>query len=144
MDHSPSLTLLFYPPSSCVALQLFPPSFSPLMPRQHFFASTPPLSASLMQAGSLSVFVLSPSAQSALPRSLSFHLLSRSLFRSSITTVYIEVLPPNNQSPPRFPRQQYNLEISEAMRTGATLLNLQVHSRSLSFTHTHSVLCVCI
>lgn len=48
------------------------------------------------------------------------------LFRSSITTVYIEVLPPNNQSPPRFPRQQYNLEISEAMRIGATLLNLQV------------------
>uniref|UniRef100_A0A8C6P6I9 Protocadherin related 15 n=1 Tax=Nothobranchius furzeri TaxID=105023 RepID=A0A8C6P6I9_NOTFU len=47
------------------------------------------------------------------------------LFRSSITTVYIEILPPNNQSPPRFPRQQYNLEISEAMRTGATLLNLQ-------------------
>uniref|UniRef100_A0A3Q3EN27 Protocadherin-15 n=1 Tax=Labrus bergylta TaxID=56723 RepID=A0A3Q3EN27_9LABR len=46
--------------------------------------------------------------------------------RSSITTVYIEVLPPNNQSPPRFPRQQYSVEISEAMRTGATLLNLQV------------------
>uniref|UniRef100_A0A668AYA3 Protocadherin-15 n=1 Tax=Myripristis murdjan TaxID=586833 RepID=A0A668AYA3_9TELE len=52
--------------------------------------------------------------------------------RSSITTVYIEVLPPNNQSPPRFPRQQYSLEISEAMRTGATLLNLQVHTHSLS------------
>lgn len=50
-----------------------------------------------------------------------------SLLRSSITTVYIEVLPPNNQSPPQFPRQQYNLEVSEAMRTGATLLNLQVH-----------------
>ncbi|XP_047465769.1 protocadherin-15-like isoform X3 [Mugil cephalus] len=49
--------------------------------------------------------------------------------RSSITTVYIEVLPPNNQSPPRFPRQQYNLEISEAMRTGATLLNLQAADR---------------
>ncbi|KAM7370799.1 hypothetical protein PAMP_010319 [Pampus punctatissimus] len=49
--------------------------------------------------------------------------------RSSITTVYIEVLPPNNQSPPRFPRQQYNLEISEAMRTGATLLNLQAMDR---------------
>nr|XP_054605170.1 protocadherin-15 isoform X3 [Nothobranchius furzeri] len=49
--------------------------------------------------------------------------------RSSITTVYIEVLPPNNQSPPRFPRQQYNLEISEAMRTGATLLNLQAEDR---------------
>lgn len=58
---------------------------------------------------------------------------SLSLLRSSITTVYIEVLPPNNQSPPRFPRQQYNLEISEAMRTGATLLNLQVHSLSLSY-----------
>uniref|UniRef100_A0A8C6P6D0 Protocadherin related 15 n=1 Tax=Nothobranchius furzeri TaxID=105023 RepID=A0A8C6P6D0_NOTFU len=49
--------------------------------------------------------------------------------RSSITTVYIEILPPNNQSPPRFPRQQYNLEISEAMRTGATLLNLQAEDR---------------
>ncbi|XP_029953285.1 protocadherin-15-like [Salarias fasciatus] len=49
--------------------------------------------------------------------------------RSSITTVYIEVLPPNNQSPPRFPRQQYSLEISEAMRTGATLLNLQAADR---------------
>ncbi|XP_028331768.1 protocadherin-15-like isoform X2 [Gouania willdenowi] len=49
--------------------------------------------------------------------------------RSSITTVYIEVLPPNNQSPPQFPRQQYNLEISEAMRTGATLLNLQAVDR---------------
>ncbi|XP_017293900.1 protocadherin-15-like isoform X3 [Kryptolebias marmoratus] len=49
--------------------------------------------------------------------------------RSSITTVYIEVLPPNNQSPPRFPQQQYNLEISEAMRTGATLLNLQAIDR---------------
>uniref|UniRef100_A0A665WB09 Protocadherin-15 n=1 Tax=Echeneis naucrates TaxID=173247 RepID=A0A665WB09_ECHNA len=49
--------------------------------------------------------------------------------RSSITTVYIEVLPPNNQSPPHFPRQQYNLEISEAMRTGATLLSLQAIDR---------------
>ncbi|XP_077406396.1 protocadherin-15-like isoform X1 [Vanacampus margaritifer] len=49
--------------------------------------------------------------------------------RSSITTVYIEVLPPNNQSPPRFPRQRYSLEISEAMRTGATLLNLQAIDR---------------
>lgn len=46
--------------------------------------------------------------------------------RSSITTVYIEVLPPNNQSPPRFPLQTYNLEISEAMRIGAILVNLQV------------------
>lgn len=53
--------------------------------------------------------------------SLSLSLsLSLTLSRSSITTVYIEVLPPNNQSPPRFPQQQYNLEISEAMRTGAT------------------------
>lgn len=50
------------------------------------------------------------------------------LSRSSVTTVYIEVLPPNNQSPPRFPRQRYSLEISEAMRTGASLLNLQVRT----------------
>ncbi|XP_019738894.1 protocadherin-15-like isoform X3 [Hippocampus comes] len=49
--------------------------------------------------------------------------------RSSVTTVYIEVLPPNNQSPPRFPRQRYSLEISEAMRTGASLLNLQATDR---------------
>ncbi|NWZ92080.1 PCD15 protein, partial [Nesospiza acunhae] len=47
--------------------------------------------------------------------------------RSSIATVYIEVLPPNNQSPPRFPQQMYSLEVSEAMRVGAVLLNLQVH-----------------
>lgn len=46
--------------------------------------------------------------------------------RSSITTVYIEVLPPNNQSPPRFPLFTYSLEVSEAMRIGAILLNLQV------------------
>lgn len=46
--------------------------------------------------------------------------------RSSITTVYIEVLPPNNQSPPRFPLPSYSLEVSEAMRIGAILLNLQV------------------
>ncbi|KAF5888843.1 protocadherin-15 isoform X2, partial [Clarias magur] len=45
--------------------------------------------------------------------------------RSSITTVYIEVLPPNNQSPPRFPQLLYSLEISEAMRTRATILDLQ-------------------
>ncbi|GLD74856.1 protocadherin-15a isoform X1, partial [Lates japonicus] len=45
--------------------------------------------------------------------------------RSSITTVYIEVLPPNNQSPPRFPLLTYSLEVSEAMRIGAILLNLQ-------------------
>uniref|UniRef100_A0A8C9XI36 Protocadherin-15 n=1 Tax=Sander lucioperca TaxID=283035 RepID=A0A8C9XI36_SANLU len=38
-------------------------------------------------------------------------------------------LPPNNQSPPQFLRQQYSLEISEAMRTGATLLNLQAVDR---------------
>uniref|UniRef100_A0A3Q3WLX9 Protocadherin-15 n=1 Tax=Mola mola TaxID=94237 RepID=A0A3Q3WLX9_MOLML len=44
--------------------------------------------------------------------------------RSSITTVYIEVLPPNNQSPPRFPLLTYSLEVSEAMRIGAILLNL--------------------
>ncbi|XP_053094752.1 protocadherin-15b isoform X4 [Pangasianodon hypophthalmus] len=49
--------------------------------------------------------------------------------RSSITTVYIEVLPPNNQSPPRFPQLLYSLEISEAMRSGATLLNLQATDR---------------
>uniref|UniRef100_A0A8C1RQ18 Protocadherin-15 n=1 Tax=Cyprinus carpio TaxID=7962 RepID=A0A8C1RQ18_CYPCA len=49
--------------------------------------------------------------------------------RSSITTVYIEVLPPNNQSPPRFPQLIYNLEVSEAMRTGATLLNIQATDR---------------
>lgn len=47
-------------------------------------------------------------------------------YRSSITTVYIEVLPPNNQSPPRFPQLMYSLEVSEAMRIGAVLLNLQV------------------
>uniref|UniRef100_A0A8B7WIR9 Protocadherin-15-like n=1 Tax=Castor canadensis TaxID=51338 RepID=A0A8B7WIR9_CASCN len=45
--------------------------------------------------------------------------------RYSICTVYIEVLPPNNQSPPRFPQLMYSLEISEAMRIGAVLLNLQ-------------------
>uniref|UniRef100_A0A8C8EYB5 Protocadherin-related 15b n=1 Tax=Oncorhynchus tshawytscha TaxID=74940 RepID=A0A8C8EYB5_ONCTS len=49
--------------------------------------------------------------------------------RSSITTVYIEVLPPNNQSPPRFPHLLYSLEVSEAMRTGATLLHLQAKDR---------------
>ncbi|XP_069097078.1 protocadherin-15 [Pleurodeles waltl] len=49
--------------------------------------------------------------------------------RSSITTVYIEVLPPNNQSPPRFPQSMYNLELSEAMRVGAVLLNLQAVDR---------------
>ncbi|KAK7148219.1 hypothetical protein R3I93_012518 [Phoxinus phoxinus] len=51
--------------------------------------------------------------------------------RSSITTVYIEVLPPNNQSPPRFPLQIYNLEISEAMRIGAILVNVQATDREL-------------
>ncbi|XP_025753395.1 protocadherin-15 isoform X8 [Oreochromis niloticus] len=49
--------------------------------------------------------------------------------RSSITTVYIEVLPPNNQSPPRFPLLTYSLEVSEAMRIGAILLNLQAIDR---------------
>lgn len=53
--------------------------------------------------------------------------------RSSITTVYIEVLPPNNQSPPRFPLLTYSLEISEAMRIGAILLNLQVSVRAMYF-----------
>uniref|UniRef100_A0A2K6UNA6 Protocadherin related 15 n=1 Tax=Saimiri boliviensis boliviensis TaxID=39432 RepID=A0A2K6UNA6_SAIBB len=49
--------------------------------------------------------------------------------RHSICTVYIEVLPPNNQSPPRFPQLMYSLEISEAMRVGAVLLNLQAADR---------------
>ncbi|KAK7901865.1 hypothetical protein WMY93_018634 [Mugilogobius chulae] len=49
--------------------------------------------------------------------------------KSSITTVYIEVLPPNNQSPPRFPLVSYSLEVSEAMRIGAILLNLQATDR---------------
>ncbi|KAI2658740.1 Protocadherin-15 [Labeo rohita] len=49
--------------------------------------------------------------------------------RSSITTVYIEILPPNNQSPPRFPQLIYSLEVSEAMRTGGTLLNMQATDR---------------
>ncbi|XP_006144445.1 protocadherin-15 isoform X1 [Tupaia chinensis] len=49
--------------------------------------------------------------------------------RHSICTVYIEVLPPNNQSPPRFPQLMYSLEISEAMRIGAVLLNLQATDR---------------
>nr|XP_055208043.1 protocadherin-15 [Gorilla gorilla gorilla] len=49
--------------------------------------------------------------------------------RHSICTVYIEVLPPNNQSPPRFPQLMYSLEISEAMRVGAVLLNLQATDR---------------
>ncbi|XP_061915590.1 protocadherin-15-like [Entelurus aequoreus] len=52
-----------------------------------------------------------------------------SLRRSSITTVYIEVLPPNNQSPPRFPLVTYSLEVSEATRIGAILLNLQATDR---------------
>ncbi|XP_044516266.1 protocadherin-15 [Gracilinanus agilis] len=46
--------------------------------------------------------------------------------RDSICTVYIEVLPPNNQSPPRFPQLMYTREVSEALRIGAVLLNLQV------------------
>ncbi|XP_032890362.1 protocadherin-15, partial [Amblyraja radiata] len=49
--------------------------------------------------------------------------------RSSITTVYIEVLPPNNQSPPWFPQMMYNFEVSEAMRRGAVLLNLKATDR---------------
>ncbi|XP_062851242.1 protocadherin-15a [Trichomycterus rosablanca] len=51
--------------------------------------------------------------------------------RSSITTVYIDVLPPNNQSPPRFPLTTYSLEISEATRIGAILVNLQATDREL-------------
>lgn len=74
---------------------------------------------------SLCTFLWGPAAQT-LPLFLSL--------RSSITTVYIEVLPPNNRSPPRFPRQQYNLEVSEAMRTGATLLHLQVYGWSQAST----------
>lgn len=59
--------------------------------------------------------------------------------RSSITTVYIEVLPPNNQSPPRFPFLTYSLEVSEATRIGAILLNLQVRSffYKLDIDHHH-------
>ncbi|KAI5103079.1 protocadherin-15 isoform X2, partial [Silurus meridionalis] len=49
--------------------------------------------------------------------------------RSSISTVYIEVLPPNNQSPPRFPQLTYSHEISEAMRSGAIILDLQATDR---------------
>lgn len=60
---------------------------------------------------------------------LSVNLCALFLVRSSITTVYIEVLPPNNQSPPRFPLLTYSLEVSEAMRIGAILLNLQVTRR---------------
>ena len=52
-------------------------------------------------------------------------------YRSSITTVYIKVLPPNNQSPPCFPLFTYDLEVSEAMRIGAILLNLQVRDTQL-------------
>nr|XP_023695501.1 protocadherin-15-like isoform X2 [Paramormyrops kingsleyae] len=49
--------------------------------------------------------------------------------RSSITTVYLEVLPPNNQSSPVFLLSVYSLEVSEAMRIGAVLLNLQATDR---------------
>lgn len=66
---------------------------------------------------------------------LSVNLRALFLVRSSITTVYIEVLPPNNQSPPRFPLLTYSLEVSEAMRIGAILLNLQVTRR-----HFHHVI----
>ncbi|KAB0349333.1 hypothetical protein FD754_014190 [Muntiacus muntjak] len=52
--------------------------------------------------------------------------------RHSICTVYIEVLPPNNQSPPRFPQLMYSLEISEAMRIGAVLLNLQTSTATVN------------
>ncbi|XP_047394270.1 protocadherin-15-like, partial [Sciurus carolinensis] len=40
--------------------------------------------------------------------------------RHSICTVYIEVLPPNNQSPLHFLQLMYSLEISEAMRIAST------------------------
>lgn len=63
--------------------------------------------------------------------------------RSSITTVYIEVLPPNNQSPPRFPLLTYSLEVSEAMRIGAILLNLQVRYFSRSYSYTTILMLDC-
>lgn len=63
--------------------------------------------------------------------------------RSSITTVYIEVLPPNNQSPPRFPQLMYSLEVSEAMRTGAILLNLQVQKLFCKPSPCSFCLCPC-
>lgn len=68
--------------------------------------------------------------QSVMKRDVNFYPSCLLLFlcRHSICTVYIEVLPPNNQSPPRFPQLMYSLEISEAMRIGAVLLNLQVCS----------------
>uniref|UniRef100_A0A8B9SZ25 Protocadherin-15 n=1 Tax=Anas platyrhynchos TaxID=8839 RepID=A0A8B9SZ25_ANAPL len=59
----------------------------------------------------------------------SYALTVKASDRASITTVYIEVLPPNNQSPPRFPQLMYSLEVSEAMRIGAVLLNLQAFDR---------------
>ncbi|KAJ7987761.1 hypothetical protein DPEC_G00329850 [Dallia pectoralis] len=49
--------------------------------------------------------------------------------RSSISSVYIEVLPPNNQSPPHFHQLLYSLEVSEATLTGATLLRMQAEDR---------------
>uniref|UniRef100_A0A8C8BQX5 Protocadherin-15 n=1 Tax=Oncorhynchus tshawytscha TaxID=74940 RepID=A0A8C8BQX5_ONCTS len=60
--------------------------------------------------------------------------------RSSITTVYIKVLPPNNQSPPRFPLFTYDLEVSEAMRIGAILLNLQVRDTQLGLWRSQNCL----
>lgn len=68
-------------------------------------------------------------------RALSLNLSALFLARSSITTVYIEVLPPNNQSPPRFPLSTYGLEVSEAMRIGAILLNLQVTHQHIHHIH---------
>uniref|UniRef100_A0A8C7TS40 Protocadherin-15 n=1 Tax=Oncorhynchus mykiss TaxID=8022 RepID=A0A8C7TS40_ONCMY len=60
--------------------------------------------------------------------------------RSSITTVYIKVLPPNNQSPPCFPLFTYDLEVSEAMRIGAILLNLQVRDTQLGLWRSQNCL----
>uniref|UniRef100_A0A5F8GV29 Protocadherin-15 n=1 Tax=Monodelphis domestica TaxID=13616 RepID=A0A5F8GV29_MONDO len=51
--------------------------------------------------------------------------------RDSICTVYIEVLPPNNQSPPRFPQLMYSLEVSEAMRIGAVFTGILTLGKAL-------------
>ncbi|CAN0436772.1 unnamed protein product [Lampetra fluviatilis] len=49
--------------------------------------------------------------------------------RSSIATVYVEVLPPNNQSPPSMPFSFYSMEVSEALSAGAFLLSVQAIDR---------------
>ncbi|XP_075921720.1 protocadherin-15 isoform X3 [Petromyzon marinus] len=49
--------------------------------------------------------------------------------RSSIATVYVEVLPPNNQSPPSMPFSFYSMEVSEALSAGAFLLSVQAVDR---------------